>query len=289
MLTKIQARQEYLGLSLRSLAKQLEVSPTLLSLVLNSKREPSKAMTRKFSRWLRTPVTVDNAHCPSGIVNRFITEKASHLATSTLGFYRQKLEPFAVWCEKQRIDDVREIERANVSAFLSFIRTGRNRVGNPLNAGAIKLHHQTLKTFFRYVGDTCGVSESWKNPVDGIKVKGSQAQTLEYSDAEIECMFQTIDSGTDEVLRLRNRAMLTVLLNSAVRASELLAMKVSDIGANGRVKVTGKGSKQRVVTIGESGLKAVKCYLEYRGNKVGALWQTFEGMRLASCSSHRRC
>lgn len=74
--------------------------------------------------------------------------------------------------------------------------------------------------------------------------------------------------------------MLTVLLNSAVRASELLGMNVSDIGAEGRIKVTGKGSKQRVVTLGESGQQAVDAYLDQRGDKLGALWQTFEGQRL---------
>ena len=281
MLTKIRARQQNLGLSLRNLAKQLEVSPTLLSLVLNGKREPSKAMSRKLSRWLRTPVAVDGTHCPSGLVNQFINERASHLAPSTLGFYRQKLEPFAVWCEKHHLVDIREIERANVSEFLSFIRVGRNRVGRPLNAGSLKLHHRTLKTFFSYVGQTCDVSEIWRNPVQEIKVKGSQVQTLEYTDAEIETMFKTVDSGTDQLLKLRNRAMLIVLLNSAVRASELLAMNVSDIGAEGRIKVTGKGSKQRVVTVGESGLNAVNTYLDGRGNNVGALWQTFDGQRLA--------
>ena len=74
-------------------------------------------------------------------------------------------------------------------------------------------------------------------------------------------MFKTIDRGMDGLLRLRNRAMFTVLLNSTVRASELLSMNVNDIGDKGRVMVTGKGSKQRVVTIGESGLSAVGSYL----------------------------
>ncbi len=108
---------------------------------------------------------------------------------------------------------------------------------------------------------SCDVAGTWRHPVDGIKVKGSQAQTLEYSDSEIEQMFKTIDRGMDGLLRLRNRAMLTVLLNSTVRAPELLSMNVNDIGDKGRVMVTGKGSKQRVVTIGESGLSAVDSYL----------------------------
>ena len=72
MLSKIKARQEYIGLSLRSLSKELEVSPTLLSLVLNGKREPSKAMRKKLSSWLKTPVSTHTAHCPWALLNLFI-------------------------------------------------------------------------------------------------------------------------------------------------------------------------------------------------------------------------
>ncbi|WFG36530.1 tyrosine-type recombinase/integrase [Candidatus Lucifugimonas marina] len=280
MLKKIRTRQEYLGLSLRNLASQFEVSPALLSLVLNGKRKPSKAMTRKLASWLRRPVATDLDHCPSSLIDKFIEDRSSHLASSTLEFYRGKLHPFAVWCEKHQISDVREIQRANISAFLAFIKKGRSGAPRTLNSGGIKLFHQCLKTFFLYVGEECDTTSEWKNPVDGIKVKGSQAQTLEYSDTEVEQMFRTIDKGTNALLRLRNRAMLMVLLNSAVRASELLSMNVNDVGDKGRVMVTGKGSKQRVVTIGESGLEAVDCYLVERGNRGGALWQTFEGQRL---------
>ena len=281
MLQQIDSRRISLGLSVRQLAIQLSVPPSLLSMVLNGHRNPSKQFTRILKKWLQAPARGLSKHHPAQLLQQFIADRGSHLAPSTVQFYRGKLVPFVMWCEKRQVSDVRMVERADVSAFLAHVRKGRSQPARPLNAGGIKLYHQTLKTYFSYVGETCDVSDTWKNPVNGIKVKGSQAQTLEYSDSEIEQMFQTIDSGTDGLLRLRNRAMLTVLLNSAVRASELLSMNVNDIGDNGRIMVTGKGSKQRVVTIGESGLSAVNSYLDRRGNTNGALWQTFEGDRLA--------
>ena len=125
MLTKIRSRQAFLGLSLRNLAKQLEVSPTLLSLVLSEKREPSKAMSRRLSKWLRTPIATEQAYCPSALVDQFINDRSSHLAASTLEFYRFKLRPFAVWCEKKQIVDVREVGRANVSEYLAHVRKRR--------------------------------------------------------------------------------------------------------------------------------------------------------------------
>ena len=131
MLAKIQARQEYLGLSLRSLARQLDVSPTLLSPVLNEKRRPSKAMLNRFSSWLRTPVATLGPYCPSALVDQFVNDRASHLAASTLRFYRYKLNPFAMWCEKQEIGDVRDIERNNISNFLcSYVREDHEYLGH---------------------------------------------------------------------------------------------------------------------------------------------------------------
>lgn len=280
MLEQIEYRRSTAGMSVRALASELGVSHTLLSLTISGKRKASRSLLGRFEEWLRTPLAVDPPNAPSTVYGRFIAEKQSQLAPLTVKFYKAKLAPFMVWCEQQMIVDVRNVERHHISAFLAHIRKGRR--GKALSNGALKLHHQTLKTFFTFVGDTCDAPQGWKNPLDGIKVKGSQAQTLEYSDDEIGLMYQSITEGTDELLGLRNRAILAVLLNSAVRASELLAMNVSDIGKAGRIKVTGKGSKQRVATIGESGLKAVGAYLEFRGNKLGALWQTHEGTRLAS-------
>jgi len=72
MLSKIKVRQEYTGLSLRFLSKELEVSATSLSLVLNGKREPSKAMRKKLSSWLKTPVSTQTAHCPWALLDLFI-------------------------------------------------------------------------------------------------------------------------------------------------------------------------------------------------------------------------
>jgi len=155
------------------------------------------------------------------------------------------------------------------------MRQGRRaKSRKPLTNGALKLHHQALKTFFRYVSDTCDVKPDWMNPASAIKVKHSDAQTLEYSEAEMSMMFEITDALPEEFHRLRNRAIITVLLNSGMRASELLGMKVRDVQAEGLVKVTGKGSKDRVVALGKSGLDAISSYLAVRDSDSISLWLT---------------
>jgi site-specific recombinase XerD len=280
MLEQIDYRRKSSGMSVRALASELGVSHTLLSLTLNGKRKPSRSLLARMKKWSQTPLAVDPPNAPSTVYGRFIDEKRAQLAPLTVKFYEAKLAPFIVWCERQKIIDVLEVERHDVSAFLAHIRKGRRN--KSLSNGALKLHHQTLKTLFAYVGDTCDSPQGWKNPLDGIKVKGSQTQTLEFSDEEIKCMVTAFDDTNDEILRSRNQAIILVLLSSAVRASEMLAMNVNDIGIDGRVKVTGKGSKQRVITVGEAGRRAVDEYLVARGNKTGAMWQTHDGNRLTT-------
>ena len=80
MFSKIQSRQDYLGLSLRSLAMQLEVSQISPSLALNGKRESNKPMRKKFSSWLRSPIASQQTNCAPALVDHFINEIASHFA-----------------------------------------------------------------------------------------------------------------------------------------------------------------------------------------------------------------
>jgi site-specific recombinase XerD len=208
------------------------------------------------------------------LYTRFISEREAHLSPRTISFYREKLSPFITWCESNEIGDVRDIERNHITGFLSKIRKGNRAKAVPLNNGALKLHHQVMSTFFSHIGETCDMPKGWSNPVRGIKVKHSDAQTLEYSSAEVSKMFEITDALPEEFHRQRNRAIITVLLNSGMRASELLGMKVRDVQAEGLVKVTGKGSKDRVVALGKSGLGAISSYLAVRDSDSKSLWLT---------------
>ena len=282
MLRKVDRRRKAAGLSIRGLARELEISHSLLSLVFSGRRNASKGLRARFKAGMASPLPGEPEYSPRRVFQRFLEEKQSQLAPRTVEFYEDKLRPFVTWCESQFVSDVRRLDRQHAIQFLGHIRKGRRRRNGkvqPLSNGSLKLHHQTLKTFFTYVGQTCSVPDGWFNPLDGLKVKPSQAQTMAFSDDEIDRMFEIV-AGQDALNGFRNRAILTVLLNSAVRVSELMAMNVGDVAEDGRVKVTGKGSKQRIVSVGTSGGEAIEAYLVARGERSGALWKTYEGRRL---------
>lgn len=85
-----------------------------------------------------------------------------------------------------------------------------------------------------------------------------------------------INAATDSYAGTRNRAMLEVLYSTAVRKSELLAIKLSDLSPD-TVRITGEGNAERIVPLGRTAIAAVSDYLRIRGTEPGHLWLTQEG------------
>ena len=76
---------------------------------------------------------------------------------------------------------------------------------------------------------------------------------------EVQKLLSTPDDGT--LLGSRDRAMLETLYSTGIRVSELVGLDMSDVDLiSGVIKVLGKGSKERVVPIGDEALGAIRKY-----------------------------
>ncbi|MBX3647436.1 MAG: site-specific tyrosine recombinase XerD [Rhodocyclaceae bacterium] len=81
------------------------------------------------------------------------------------------------------------------------------------------------------------------------------------SEVQVEALLAAPDCNT--VLGLRDRAMLEVLYATGLRVSELVALKLFEVGLNeGVVRVFGKGSKERLVPLGQEALDWIARYLK---------------------------
>ena len=81
---------------------------------------------------------------------------------------------------------------------------------------------------------------------------------------EIEKIFSVIDLSTPE--GHRNRAMVEVMYGCGLRVSELVTLRLSNLFFDdGFIKVVGKGSKERLIPIGTTAIKAVENYVD--GNR----------------------
>lgn len=90
-------------------------------------------------------------------------------------------------------------------------------------------------------------------------------------------------------LRVRDRAILEVLYASGIRISELVGLEIGDVDLNsGYLRVLGKGSKERLVPIGEYAVKALKAYLRQgRPRLLQEKGERFEGALFLNKSGGR--
>ena len=107
------------------------------------------------------------------------------------------------------------------------------------------------------------IAENPMDMVEQIKYKCKIKQPLE--DNEIESIKDAISNEKNEMIRLRNTAILQLFLDSGLRVSELSSINLSDISFDKKeIKVVGKGNKERIILFSEDTSNKIKEYLKYR-------------------------
>jgi integrase/recombinase XerD len=85
------------------------------------------------------------------------------------------------------------------------------------------------------------------------------------SEAEVGTLLRTRVAGKDDMLRLRNAAIMELLYASGIRRAELVGLNLADIDTERRImRVIGKGNKQRMVFMNEAAATAIRAYLGLR-------------------------
>lgn len=123
----------------------------------------------------------------------------------------------------------------------------------------------SLRTFFKFLYREGHITV---NPITAIKTPKLDKTLPVFLD--VDKVARLLDAPDDkEPSGARDRAMLETLYSAGIRVSELVGLDVDDIDfISGIIKVFGKGSKERVVPIGDPALKALRNYLDKRGSWV---------------------
>ncbi|MHC1780917.1 MAG: site-specific tyrosine recombinase XerD [Bacteroidales bacterium] len=119
----------------------------------------------------------------------------------------------------------------------------------------------SLKSFYNFLEMEGVVEKSIAEMLDPPKIKPYLPVVL--SVGEIEDILSIIDLSQPE--GHRNRAIIEMLYSCGLRVSELVSLRISDLFFNdGFIRVTGKGSKQRLVPVGIPAIESVNFYLSKR-------------------------
>lgn len=225
-----------------------------------------------------------------------LTKRTEGKSPRTVEYYADNLRRFLWYAETQDwSDDIRLLTEWQIREFLDYVGSETCRWGLKGNGSETSQHKASLSTirhyfvvlscFFNWV-----IQESFlqENPMAGIKVAKPKPRVITpYTSEEIRRMLAVCDYDFDhnaKFLSTRNRAIILVLLDTGVRLSELVGMRLSDIDSDkGHIRVLGKGGRERVVRIGKTTQKALWRYLMYwHQNGRGELWLTEEGKPLNS-------
>jgi len=175
------------------------------------------------------------------------------LSRNTLESYRRDLDKFAVWLEQQGRASMLEATHADIQGFLAHL-VGGEKAKATSTSRAIS----SLKRLFRYLLRQNKISADPTLQIATPKLPRSLPKSL--TEQDVELLLNAPDVQT--LLGLRDRTMLEVLYATGLRVSELVTLSVAQVSLDmGVVRVMGKGSKERLVPLGEEALDWIKRYL----------------------------
>lgn len=175
------------------------------------------------------------------------------LSRNTLDSYRRDLRKFAVWLEQQRVVSILQATHADIQGFLAHL-VGQEKAKATSTSRAIS----SLKRLYRYLLRQNRVSADPTLQIATPKLPRSLPKSL--TEQDVELLLDAPDVETP--LGLRDRAMLEVLYATGLRVSELVGLQMAQVSRDmGVVRVMGKGSKERLVPLGEEALDWIKRYL----------------------------
>ncbi len=155
--------------------------------------------------------------------------------------------------------DAELISTVTISDLYAFIVFCKDERCN--NAATRARKTSTLRIFFKYLTSQIHLLET--NPAEMLespKVKNALPKHLSLEDS-LELL-----SAVDGPNKERDYCILTLFLNCGMRLSELCGLNLSDIRADGTMRLLGKGNKERIVYINGACDAAIKAYLAVRPN-----------------------
>ena len=173
------------------------------------------------------------------------------LAKASLASYRSDLLHFSRWLGEQKLPALCEAREAELMIFVAAL-------SQTLRASSQARYISTLRRFYRHLLARGRISIDPTLKI-AMPVKPSRLPKV-LSEAHVESLLAA--PQTDLSLGLRDRAMLETLYATGLRVSELVGLKLHEVNFEmGVVRVFGKGSKERLVPLGEEAIDWLRRYL----------------------------
>ncbi len=192
------------------------------------------------------------------------------MSTRYLELKKQRLGYFVDWCEKKGVTELEAVTPNVVRGFIVHLQSlkvdelnpKKPTKDKPLSPLTVKGYMLIVQAFFSWC-DREGLLEGRTNPTKKVpRVKAPKFVIQTFTPAQLAELLDACDMDTP--YGYRDYAMLLLLMDTGIRASELCGLRLGDI-QEGYITVFGKGSKQREVGLGPIAGQALWKYInQYR-------------------------
>jgi integrase/recombinase XerD len=174
------------------------------------------------------------------------------LAKNSLDAYRRDVTLFATWLQAERKKTLYAAQADDLNAYFAARHASTKATSANRRLAVLKRFYQLALRQNKISVDQCLRMKSARQP---------QRFPKTLSEAQVEALLAAPDVTTP--LGLRDRTMLELMYASGLRVSELVLLKSVEVGMNeGVLRITGKGSKTRLVPFGEEARAWIERYLK---------------------------
>ena len=188
-------------------------------------------------------------------------------SAKTLEWHRTALGLLRGFLKEERyITLIGEVDAPDISAWFASMRTSPGARGKVRSERTIQTYARSVRAFFHWLVRRETIES---NPFDRVtfpKVGKPLIQTIEAEEFErllLACTPTNESGPIADRAGARNRAILWVFYDTGIRVSELCGLRLRDFDRKrGILTVTGKGSKERRVALGQNCLRHLLYYLD---------------------------
>ena len=173
---------------------------------------------------------------------------------------RRVLEHFAAWAGRERCKEKADLVATDdITDYLAFRRS------DGIAASSLRIELVALKVFFRWLALRGHREGDPAEPVLSPRLDQRLPDTL--NEHDVAALLESVQGS--EPLDIRDRAMLELFYASGLRISEVTGARLENLNLDaGWIRITGKGSKTRVVPVGAAALEALRRWLDVARPKL---------------------
>ena len=174
------------------------------------------------------------------------------LSAHTISAYRRDLTALASWLDTKKVS----LLKADVGDIQGYLGHRYSQQHSPRSTAR---HLSCFRGFYTWLVRESRIKANPTELIDNMKLGRPLPKSMSESDVELLLN----EPNVEEFLELRDKAMLELLYATGLRVSELTTLTMSQVNQRqGVVRTFGKGSKERLVPIGETALEWLTRYIK---------------------------